>query len=216
MKLSLNTTALFAGIILFSTACVKKPSTPAIPIVETPTSNEVHFNFENYFGDKEIELNTATYTTGQNEDITLTTFNYWITNIKLKKSDGTYFTEDESYRLMRGDKHATLHFHIEDVPAGTYTGIEFMIGVDVPRNTSGAQTGPGCKWRYVLDLEYRLYTGKTGRNFSSIYRSQQLSAISYRWCKSRLRNAKKCIFNLCQCNRSRRKSRCNKDQNRCS
>jgi len=143
MKLSLNIIALFAGITLFTTACEKKPvpATPTDTTGTTETHNEVHFNFENYFGDKEIELDNATYTTGQSEDIKISVFNYWITNIKLKKNDGTYFTEDESYRLMRADKHATLHFHIEDVPVGTYTGIEFMIGVDVPRNTSGAQTG---------------------------------------------------------------------------
>src|SRR5690606_605399 len=68
-------------------------------------------------------------------------FNYWITNIRLTRSDGTEFREEESYRLIRGDKQATTHFHIPEVPAGTYTGIKFMIGVDVPRNTSGAQTG---------------------------------------------------------------------------
>lgn len=138
MKLSLNKIALFAGITLLTAACEKKPSDP---VVVEPTTNEVHFNFENYFGDKELELSTATYTTLQSESINISTFNYWITNIQLMKGDGTYFTEDESYRLMRGDKRATLHFHIEDVPAGTYTGIKFMIGVDVPRNTSGAQTG---------------------------------------------------------------------------
>lgn len=125
-----------AAIIAFAgTGCKKKQ------IVDPPGKNEVHFNFENYFGNEEMVLNTGTYTTSQSEQITINTFNYWITNIKLIKSDGTEYTEPESYRLLRGDKHASMHFHVANVPAGTYTGIKFIIGVDVARNTGGAQTG---------------------------------------------------------------------------
>ena len=137
-SLKLFTTA--AIIAISGTGCEKKPVTTTTPVT-TPTQNEVHFNFENYFGNDEIALGTGTYTTSQSEQITLNTFNYWITNIKLVKSDGTEFTEAESYRLLRGDKHATMHFHLANVPAGTYTGIKFMIGVDIARNTGGAQTG---------------------------------------------------------------------------
>lgn len=138
MKLSLNKLALIAGITILATSCDKKATEP---VVVPAASNEVHFNFENYFGDKEIEMNTATYTTAQSEDITISTFNYWISNIVLVNSDGKEFVEEESYRLIRGDKHATMHFHIPDVTEGTYTAVKFMIGVDIPRNTSGAQTG---------------------------------------------------------------------------
>lgn len=117
-------------------SCKKKPEpTP------TPTTNEVHFNFENYFGNEELALNTGTYTTMNNEQITVSMFNYWITNIVFINKDGSEYKEPESYRLLRGDKHATHHFHVPDVPAGTYTGMKFIIGVDVPRNTSGAQDG---------------------------------------------------------------------------
>lgn len=121
-------------------SCVKKPEPTPTP-APTLSSNEVHFNFENYFDNQELELNTATYTTMNNEQITVSMFNYWITNIVFIKADGTEYAEPESYRLLRGDKHATHHFHVADVPAGTYTGMKFIIGVDVPRNTSGAQDG---------------------------------------------------------------------------
>lgn len=122
--------------LICSYGCKKKPEpTPA------PTTNEVHFNFENYFGNDELELNTVTYTTMNSEQIKLSMFNYWITNIVFIKADGTEYAEPESYRLLRGDKAATHHFHVADVPAGTYTGVKFIIGVDVPRNTSGAQNG---------------------------------------------------------------------------
>lgn len=143
----------FAVILSFSViaaSCYKKPGSstsvtgdpntnPSNP--NNPTTNEVHFQFENYFGDLELLMNAGEYTTAQNEKVTITTFNYWITNIKLVKNDGSEFIENESYRLLRGDQHGTLHFHLKDVPAGTYTAVKFMIGVDLERNTSGAQTG---------------------------------------------------------------------------
>lgn len=119
-------------------SCVKKPEPTPNP---TPTGNEVHFNFENYFGNEELELNTGNYTTMNNEQIKVTMFNYWVTNIVFINKDGSEYKEPESYRLLRSDKHATHHFHVPDVPAGTYTGMKFIIGVDVPRNTSGAQDG---------------------------------------------------------------------------
>jgi len=128
------------AILMSTSACVKKKNPDPQP-TPTPTTNEVHFNFTNYFGNDELELNTSTYTTSQNEQITISTFNYWVTNIVLIKKDGTEYKEPESYRVLREDKHATLHFHLKDVPAGTYTGMKFIIGVDVPRNTSGAQDG---------------------------------------------------------------------------
>ena len=121
------------------TACEKKPVEPTP--VDGDTHNEVHFNIHNHFGSSELELETGTYTTAQNEEIKISIFNYWITNIVLVREDGTEFVEAESYRLIRGDKASTQHFHIMNVPAGTYKAIKFMVGVDVPRNTSGAQTG---------------------------------------------------------------------------
>lgn len=134
MNISLRSIVLIAILGIAISGCKK-------PVDEPTPEREFHFMFENYFGDKELELNNTTYTTAQNEQITVTTFNYWITNIKLIKSDGTMYTEPESYRLMRADKGSSLHFHMADVPDATYRGVEFMIGVDVPRNTSGAQEG---------------------------------------------------------------------------
>ena len=136
MSLKTITTALLvAGIAI--TGCKK----PVENEVTTPKTNEFHFNFDNYFGDTELKLNTETYTTAQSEEIKITAFDYWVTNMKFVNSDGTEYAEPESYRLLRGDKHATHHFHVASVPAGTYTAVKFLIGVDKARNTSGAQTG---------------------------------------------------------------------------
>ncbi len=121
-----------------------KPDETTLPTptpTPAPTTAEMHFMFENYFGNDALTLNTGSYTNLQGEDLKIEMFNYWITNIVFVKEDGSEYAEPESYRVLRADKHSSLHFHIADVPAGTYKGVKFMIGVDVPRNTSGAQTG---------------------------------------------------------------------------
>ncbi len=142
MKLSFKYAVLLAATTISFIACDKKSSTPATSDDDGHgTTTQMHFNFENFFGNDELVLNTGNYTTSQNEQITVSTFNYWITNIKFINSDGTEYAEPESYRVLKAKSHSTLHFHVADVPVGTYTGVKFMIGVDVPRNTSGAQTG---------------------------------------------------------------------------
>lgn len=131
-------------------SCTKKPVENTTPAPKT--SNEMHFMFENSFGNEELVLNTGSYKNAQNEQITITEFNYWITNIKLVRTDGSEYVEPESYRLLWGNKLSSHHFHVANVPAGTYKAVKFMIGVDVPRNTTGAQTGDldpvNCKGMY--------------------------------------------------------------------
>jgi hypothetical protein len=112
----------------------KKKEDPKLPA-------EVHINFKNYVGTEMMKLNTVTYKTPQGEDFTVSRFNYYISNIKFIKADGTTYAEPESYHLLQQEKTSSLHFHVGNVPAGAYTGMSFLIGVDEARNTDGAQTG---------------------------------------------------------------------------
>lgn len=134
--------SLFALLAIGVAACQKKDDDNNI--VTPPPGNatgEVGFEVSNYFGDKALTLNTETYTTASGESVTISKFNYFITNIKLKKADGTEYVQAESYYPVKADVAGSHHFHIKDVPAGTYTSISFLVGVDSARNVSGAQTG---------------------------------------------------------------------------
>jgi hypothetical protein len=123
-------------------ACEKKPD-PATTPTPTPTTGngEVGFEFANMAGGSELVFNTGSYTNAAGETFTVSKFNYYITNIKLKKADGSEYAEPESYHLVEGDVAASRHIHIKNVTKGTYTSASFLIGVDEARNTSGAQTG---------------------------------------------------------------------------
>jgi len=128
---------------LFSVAavsCNKKDDPDPVDPVEKQA--EMGFTFKHVVGIDPLVLGTNNqYFNDLNEQFQVTTFNYYITNVKLVKKDGTTYNEPESYHLVKESEAASKHFHLEDIPYGEYTGIEFLVGVDEARNTSGAQTG---------------------------------------------------------------------------
>lgn len=123
-------------------SCERKPDPQPTPTPTPTTGNgEVGFEFANVVGSTDLVLNTGNYTNAAGESFTVSKFNYYITNIKLKKADGSEYVEPESYHLVEADVAASRHFHLKNVTKGSYTSASFMIGVDEARNTSGAQTG---------------------------------------------------------------------------
>lgn len=75
------------------------------------------------------------------EKLTFETMKFYLSNIKLKSEDGTWFVHPESYAIIDASSESGSTMLIENVPVGEYTDIEYTIGVDAERNTSGAQTG---------------------------------------------------------------------------
>lgn len=131
----------FTSILLFTiliASCDKKP----VPDTEDDiTKATVNFEIDNRVGNAQLSLNDAWYTTANGDSLNITTYAYYISNIKLITSDGKEYVESESYHLIDESRSATKKFTIADVPDGNYTAITFMIGVDSTRNVSGAQTG---------------------------------------------------------------------------
>lgn len=116
---------------------------------ETPT---VNIEFENVVGSSTLELDSPTpYTTGAGDQITVTTFRYFISNIKLKKADGTEWAQPESYHLIDQALPASQKISLTSVPPGDYTSLTFTIGVDSTRNVSGAQIGALSKGNMFWD-----------------------------------------------------------------
>lgn len=133
---------LFISAIALTAASCDKKEDPVVPTTPTPTGPaEMHIMFKNYVGTSEMELDNATYTNQKGETYKISLFNYYISNIKFTKKDGTEYAEPESYHLIQQSSSTSGHFHIEDVPAGEYKSVTFTVGVDEARNTSGAQTG---------------------------------------------------------------------------
>lgn len=105
--------------------------------------NSIILKFENRVGDKAMVLNTGTYKNASGEDFSFTTFNYFISNISLKKDDGTVVKLANQYFLLRQVDAATMSPELKDIPAGNYNEITFTVGVDSTKSVSDVSQRTG-------------------------------------------------------------------------
>lgn len=109
----------------------------------------ITIQFDNIVGTSNLQLNTAStpYANSKGEDYKVTWLTYYVSNIKLKKSDGTFFQEpvksdgSAGYHLVDENDAASQEIILENVPAGDYNEVTFTVGVDATQVDQGAQTG---------------------------------------------------------------------------
>jgi hypothetical protein len=106
----------------------------------TATTGLFKVEFEHSFDGAEFSFD-STYIDAQGDTLHFSKFDYYISNLQLVKSDGSIWSQPESYFLIKSSDDLSRLISIVDVPAGDYTGINFSIGVDSTHNVSGAQTG---------------------------------------------------------------------------
>ncbi|MCX6217159.1 MbnP family protein [Spirosoma sp.] len=101
----------------------------------TPTGR-MRIAFDNVAGTSDLTLSTSTYLNAAGESFSVTKFNYFVSNIRLRKDDGSEFVvpQDSSYFLIQEDKPASQTIALSNIPAGNYTGITFVVGVDSARS----------------------------------------------------------------------------------
>jgi hypothetical protein len=116
---------------------------------DKPGNGPLALHFDNVVGTTNLQLNTddTPYTNSKSEAYKLTWLTYYVSNIKLKKSDGTYFTDpvksdgSAGYYLIDENDEESQDVTLENIPAGDYTEVTFTIGVDASQVDQGAQTG---------------------------------------------------------------------------
>ena len=138
---------IFCGLVLLS-SCKKKSTVEGqLSDIVSPVNDstaialrnsKVVFDFKAFAGSKALSASGIYNNNGVSFDLRI--FNYYISNIKFKRSDGYVYSEPESYHL---NKHleGKETFTVSNLPSGTYTRIEFIIGVDSARNVGGIQGG---------------------------------------------------------------------------
>jgi hypothetical protein len=103
--------------------------------------------------------NKKIYTNFSNDSFTVSKFNYYISNIRLRRADSSIYQVPESYHLIEhveGIQKITLF----NFPEGDFTEMEFLIGVDSLRNVSGSQSGdldPSRNMFWDWDTGYIFY-----------------------------------------------------------
>jgi hypothetical protein len=120
----------------------KADATPA----PAATVGTLTVDVENMVGPDPLTLDTRSYTSPAGQPFTVSSFRYYLSNLKLLRADSSEYAVPESYFLIRetgpGDTRPSgKHFVLDNVPVGEYIGLSFLIGVDEERNSAGAQTG---------------------------------------------------------------------------
>lgn len=141
MKSIYKSLALLTLSALIFSSCKKEPDPIDEDETPTPTTGSLTLEFDNMVGTEELVLNDSTYLNQNGDTFNVTTFKYYISNIKLYKSNGDHYDVPESYYLIDASVPASSVFTLSGIPNDTYTSIEFMIGVDSTRNVSGVQSG---------------------------------------------------------------------------
>jgi hypothetical protein len=103
--------------------------------------------FINQAGTQPLQLNTGEYSNGSGELFSVSTLQYFISNIRLRNSKGKEYVvpQDSSYFLIN-ESNPDSRLDRINVPEGEYDRIYFIMGVDSLRNTM-----PVGKRKGVLD-----------------------------------------------------------------
>lgn len=143
--------ALIAALVV--TSCKKDDNgTPNTGGTPSAAAGTVKITFDHRWeGENFVPNETTTYiNSSSNDTLSFTMFRYYISNIRLKKADGTEYVQPDSYFLVNAADAASSTITIPNVPAGTYTDVSYTFGVDSTRNVSGAQSG-------ALDPSYGMF-----------------------------------------------------------
>lgn len=123
-------------------SCKKKAEENPKPIdTETgqPTkTGSFSMEFQTLVGTENLEYEKK-YQNEKGEPYTVNIFQYYVSNIQLKKPDGSVTKIPDTYYLIKANIQDEIT--IDNVPEGTYSGISFDLGVDSLHNVSGAQAG---------------------------------------------------------------------------
>lgn len=127
-------TAIIAAVaLIFLAGCRKDADGGGNQQVFAPLSLE----FDNIAGGQNLILNSnSKYTNASGEEFNITLLQYFISNIKLKKADGTEYVvpQDSSYFLIREGEDDDRFANMK-VPEGDYVSLSFIVGVDSLRST---------------------------------------------------------------------------------
>lgn len=101
-----------------------------------PTGNGpgiVSIEISNVAGTTNVDETGATqYSNSSGEQFSVTMLRYYVSNFQLLTDTSEYSVAD-SYFLVDESVQSSTSLELKDIPAGTYKGVRFMIGVDEDR-----------------------------------------------------------------------------------
>ncbi|AIM38056.1 hypothetical protein KO02_16215 [Sphingobacterium sp. ML3W] len=114
------------------------------PLPDQEKVGQFSIEFDNIVGEETLALESRVYKNAKGEPFRIKLLQYFISNIKVYKTDGSSYTvpQDSSYFLVNAADRTT-RFTKVNVPEGDYSKIEFVIGVDSLRNTMPVEKRTG-------------------------------------------------------------------------
>lgn len=106
--------------------------------IDPNRKGKMTLHFDNRAGLEDLILNSQVYYNSFSQDMTITKFNYYISNIKLINKDGSTYSypKNDSYFLVQESDEMTQDIELQNVPEGDYTGVVFTVGVDSLKSVS--------------------------------------------------------------------------------
>lgn len=114
-----------------------------------PSVGSLTLEFDNRVGSANLDLSTVDmpYTNSQDEPFRITRLQYYVSNIKLKREDGSVFKDNvnpdgsSGYYLINEANAESQEVTLEGIFTGNFTEVTFTAGVDVAMVNQQAATG---------------------------------------------------------------------------
>ena len=130
---------------------------------EIKNGHSLVIEFNHFVGNDKLILDSLMYKNEFKQSYSISKFRYYISNIKLKRKDGTEYVSNE-YFLIDSEDQESQQIVIHE--KGYYSSISFTIGVDSLRNCSGLQKGvldpvKGMFWAWNTGYIFLKLEGKS-------------------------------------------------------
>ena len=109
------------------------------PALQKPGSGTVRIIIEPVFNGHPLILNSQTYRTPTGDSLSINLFRFYISRLSLRSSTSVF--SDSTSHLIDAEDKSTCSLLLSGIPAGTYTSLHFIVGVDSVANTNGANSG---------------------------------------------------------------------------
>ena len=124
-----------AGAALLAVGCQRDSD------LATSETGAFALEINNVVGNQALVLDATRYATAAGDDFAVSTFKYYVSNVELRRADNSVYSVPDSYFLVDQARPESRLLRVQDVPAGDYTGLSFVVGVDSARTKAGNLTG---------------------------------------------------------------------------
>ena len=140
-------------------------------------TNNLIIEFDNSVNGDDLLLNSSIYTNGNSETLSITRFNYIVSNFVLIDAAGNEFTypKDESYFIVSEEINLN-EIELKNIPAGEYVALRFGVGVDQEKYLQGAEgQGDFLQLAETTNMMWSWQAGYKFLNFEGTFTSSTIT-----------------------------------------